>query len=176
LQLYLRKLELSFSFTFLNSTESHYGSFIFGHLPIKVEFFTVGGLECENQFSIAFDLPLHGFAVACVTSNDAAFWGTCKVLECELNIIFVLHVVTLPSFKYLRLSLQYLEFLFSCIFLNSLVTYNGVCVFGHLPLKVECVTIGGYEFEYQFSIAFDLTLRRFAVSRVANNVTAFWGT
>ena len=48
--------------------------------------------------------------------------------------------------------------------------------FVSLSLKVECVTVGGFEREFHFAVALNLSLDSFAVSCVASNVTALWGT
>jgi hypothetical protein len=60
---------------------SENASKIFFHLPVKVEFVTVGGFEREFHLAVVIDLPLDGSAVSHVASNVTAFWGTCKIFE-----------------------------------------------------------------------------------------------
>ena len=75
--LFTGNLEMIYLFIFFKSIISSYKLQIcFVDLPLKVEWLTISGLERENQFSVAFNLPLRDSSIMCVASNDTAFRGT----------------------------------------------------------------------------------------------------
>ena len=96
LYLFFKYFEWPLHFGFLNSMKPIYGSFIFFHLPLKIQCLTIDAFERESQLAVAFDPALGGSAVSRESSNVTAFWGTFKFLKCEFRLLFVFLKVSRP--------------------------------------------------------------------------------